>query len=154
MKVSVACDHAGFLLKEVVIRATRILGHEVVDLGTNSTEPVDYPDYAFKVGIAIQEKKAHRGILLCGSGVGASIAANKMLGVYAGVCHDTYSARQCVEHDNVNTLCIGARVVGSELAIEIVNTFLAASYLGLDPGHDRYERRVAKIADFEKLHMK
>ena len=109
MKVAVACDHAGFPLKETVLAAVRAAGHEVVDLGTNSTAPVDYPDVAEKAGRAIQRKEAERGIVLCGSGVGAALAANKMIGVRAGVCHDTYSAHQCVEHDDVNVLALGAR---------------------------------------------
>jgi ribose 5-phosphate isomerase B len=149
MKVAVACDHAGFPLKEAVLEAVRLAGHEPVDLGTDSTQPVDYPDFAEKISRAVLAGKAERGVLLCGSGVGASIAANKLKGVYAGVCHDTYSAHQGVEHDDMNILCLGARVVGPELVIEIVRAFLAARFIGNDPGQERHARRVAKIRKLE-----
>jgi ribose 5-phosphate isomerase B len=146
MKIAIACDHAGFSLKEAVLATVRLAGHEPIDLGTDSTEPVDYPDYAEKVGRAIQSGQARRGILLCGSGVGASIAANKMRGVYAGVCHDTYSAHQGVEHDDMNVLCIGARVVGPDLTEELVTKFLKARFLNRE---ERHVRRVAKIRKLE-----
>ena len=146
MKVAVACDHAGFPLKETVLEAVRAAGHEVVDLGTNSTAPVDYPDMAEKAGRAIQRQEAERGIVLCGSGVGAALAANKMIGVRAGVCHDTYSAHQCVEHDDVNVLALGARIIGAEVAIEIVRAFLAAKF----SGEERHLRRVNKILAIER----
>lgn len=146
MKIAIACDHAGFPLKEAILAAVRLAGHEPIDLGADSTEPVDYPDYAEKVGRAIQSDQARRGVLLCGSGVGASIAANKMRGVYAGVCHDTYSAHQGVEHDDMNVLCIGARVVGPDLAEELVTTFLKARFLNREV---RHVRRVAKIRKLE-----
>jgi ribose 5-phosphate isomerase B len=149
MKIAVACDHAGFPLKSMVFETVHSLGHTVLDLGTDSDKPVDYPDYAEKVGRAIRNRKAERGILLCGSGVGACIAANKMRGVYACVCHDTYSAHQGVEHDEMNVLCIGSRVVGPELAREIVAAFLAARFTGNDPGEERHARRVAKIRKLE-----
>ena len=116
MKIAVACDHAGFPLKDIVLSAVHAAGHSVLDLGTNSSEAVDYPDYAEKLGKAIQSGEVERGILLCGSGVGASIAANKMQGIYSAICHDTYSAHQGVEHDDMNVLCMGARVIGPELA--------------------------------------
>ena len=145
MRVAVACDHAGFPLKEVVIEAVLAAGHEVIDLGTFSTEPVDYPDYAKKIGETIQSGVAERGVLLCGSGVGASIAANKMNGVYSAVCHDTYSAHQGVEHDDMNVLALGSRIVGPELVRELVSTFLAARFLGNDPGQERHKRRVGKV---------
>ena len=145
MRVAVACDHAGFPLKEVVIEAVLAAGHEVIDLGTFSTEPVDYPDYAKKIGETIQSGVAERGVLLCGSGVGASIAANKMNGVYSAVCHDAYSAHQGVEHDDMNVLALGSRIVGPELVRELVSTFLAAHFLGNDPGQERHKRRVGKV---------
>jgi ribose 5-phosphate isomerase B len=146
MKVAVACDHGGFPLKEAVLETVRLAGLEAIDLGTNSSEPVDYPDYAEKVGRAIQHGDADRGILICGSGVGAAIAASKMRGIRAGVCHDTYSAHQSVEHDDMNVLALGARVVGPELAIELVRAFLGARFTG----KDRYVRRLAKIANLER----
>jgi len=149
MKIAVACDHAGFPLKQLVMETIRLAGHEILDLGTDSKKPVDYPDYSEKVGRAIQNGEARRGILLCGSGVGACIAANKMQGVYACVCHDTYSAHQGVEHDEMNVLCIGARIIGPELAREIVSAFLEARFEGQDPGQERHARRVIKIRKLE-----
>jgi len=149
MKIAVACDHAGFPMKQTIMETVHAAGHEVLDLGTNSTKPVDYPDYAEKLGRLIQSGQAVRGILLCGSGVGASLAADKMSGVYACVCHDTYSAHQGVEHDDMNVLCIGTRIIGSELAKEIVTAFLAARYEGNDPGQERHARRVGKIRHLE-----
>lgn len=149
MKVAVACDHAGFPMKEVVLEAVRAAGHEVLDLGTNSAEAVDYPDFAEKLGLAVQSGEAKRGVLLCGSGVGACIAVNKINGVYAAICHDTYSAHQGVEHDDMNVLCIGARIVGPELIRELVSVFLSARFLGNDPGQERHKRRVTKIRDIE-----
>jgi ribose 5-phosphate isomerase B len=146
VKVAVACDHAGFPLKETVMEAVRKAGHQVVDLGTNSTASVDYPDIAEKTGRAIQRKEADRGIVICGSGVGAALAANKMIGVRAGVCHDTYSAHQCVEHDDVNILALGARIIGPEVAIEVVQSFLAAKF----SGEERHLRRVNKILAIER----
>ena len=150
MRVVIASDHAGFPLKETVIKAVQAAGHEPVDLGTNSNASVDYADFAEKVGRAIQKGQADRGILLCGSGVGACIAANKMKGVYAAICHDTYSAAQGVEHDDMNVLCIGGRVVGSELAKELVAAFLRAKYIGNDPGGERHSRRVGKVRSIEQ----
>jgi len=149
MKVAIACDHAGFPLKETIIDAVRAAGHEVLDLGTDSAESVDYPDYAEKLGHAIQNGDAERGILLCGSGVGANIAANKMKGIYAGVCHDTYSAHQGVEHDDMNVLCLGSRIIGPEPAKEIVTAFLGARFVGNDPGEERHARRVSKVRRLE-----
>jgi ribose 5-phosphate isomerase B len=153
MKIAVACDHAGFLLKPSIVETVRATGHVVLDLGTESAEPVDYPDYALKLGLLIQSGQCDRGILLCGSGVGACIAANKMKGVYASVCHDTYSAHQGVEHDDMNVLCIGPRIIGSGLAREIVLAFLAARFQGNDPGGERHARRVGKIKTMEKCMM-
>ncbi|MCJ7707074.1 MAG: ribose 5-phosphate isomerase B [Anaerolineales bacterium] len=149
MKIAVACDHAGFPLKDAVLAAVRSEGHEVIDLGTDSTAPVDYPDYAEKIGRAIQRGEAERGILIFGSGVGASVAANKLRGVRAGLCHDTYSAHQCVEHDDVNVLTLGGRVIGPELAIEIVRTFLRAQFTG----EERHIRRLGKILAIEQKEM-
>jgi ribose 5-phosphate isomerase B len=146
MKVAVACDHGGFPLKEIVLETVRIAGHDAIDLGTDSSEPVDYPDYAEKVGRALQNGEVDRGILICGSGVGAAIAANKMRGIRAGVCHDTYSAHQSVEHDDVNVLVLGARVIGSELAVELVQAFLKARFTG----EDRHVRRLSKVLDLER----
>ena len=149
MKIAVATDHAGFPLKAAVLDTVRAAGHEVLDLGTNSTDPVDYPDYAEKLGRAIQSGQVERGILLCGSGVGASIAANKMKGVYAAVCHDTYSAHQGVEHDDMNLLCMGGRIIGPELVREIVEAFLKARFIGENPGQERHKRRVQKVRRLE-----
>lgn len=146
MKIAVACDHAGFILKDDVIAAIQQAGHEVIDLGTYDQEPVDYPDYAEKVGNAIQQHKADRGILVCGSGVGACIAANKMKGVYASVCHDVYSARQGVEHDNMNVLCLGGRIIGVETARDLVKAFLSGNF----STEERHRRRVGKIVKIEQ----
>jgi ribose 5-phosphate isomerase B len=149
MKIAVACDHAGFPLKQCVLETVRRLGHTPIDLGTDSTVSVDYPDFAEKLGRFIQDGQAERGILLCGSGVGACIAANKLKGIYAGVCHDTFSGHQGVEHDNMNVLCLGPRVIGPELAMEIIAAFLSARFIGNDPGQERHARRVAKIRKLE-----
>jgi ribose 5-phosphate isomerase B len=150
MKIAIACDHAGFPLKEVALETVRQAGHVPVDLGAKSLDPQDdYPDFAVKVGRAILSGKAGRGILLCGSGVGACIAANKMKGIYAGVCHDTYSAHQAVEHDDMNVLCLGPRVIGPEPAREIITAFLGARFIGNDAGQERHARRVAKVRKLE-----
>ena len=151
MKIAVGFDHAGFPLKETVIQAVRDAGHEPVDLGTNSTESVDFPDFAEKVGRAIQAGEAERGILCCGSGVGACIAANKMKGIYASICHDTYSAAQGVLHDDMNVLCLGGRVIGPELAKVIIPAFLNAEYQGDKAGGERLARRVEKIHKLENV---
>ena len=150
MKVAVAFDHAGFPLKATVLDAVRAAGHEPIDLGTNSAKPVDFPDFTEKLGRAIQKGEAERGVLVCGSGVGACIAANKMKGVWAAICHDTYSAAQGVEHDNMNVLCLGGRVIGDELASSLVKAFLGARYLGNEKGGERFERRVDKIKKLEQ----
>jgi ribose 5-phosphate isomerase B len=150
MKVAIGCDHAGFPLKEMVLETIRAAGHEPLDLGARSLDPQDdYPDYAEKVGTAIQKGEAERGILLCGSGVGVSIAANKMKGIYAGICHDAYSGHQGVEHDDMNVLCLGPRVIGAGLAMDIIKVFLSARFIGNDPGQERHARRVAKIRTLE-----
>jgi len=141
VKLALGCDHAGFPLKETVLAACASAGVEVLDLGTHSTAPVDYPDVARAVGEQLQRGVAPRGILLCGSGVGVSVAANKMRGVRAAVCHDTYSAHQGVEHDDMNVLTIGARVVGPALASELTLAFLRARYTG----EERHARRLRKV---------
>jgi len=145
MKIAVGADHAGFPLKDVVVKTVEAAGHTVLDLGTFDTQPVDYPDYALAVGRALQRGEADRGILICGSGVGVSVAANKLHGIRAGVCHDTYSAHQSVEHDNMNVLCMGARIIGPALVQELVATFLGAEFTG----EERHLRRVGKIAAME-----
>jgi ribose 5-phosphate isomerase B len=147
MKIAVASDHAGYPLKDLVVDLVGKLGHVVVDLGAHQIDKDDdYPDYARYVGQAIQHGQADRGILLCGSGIGAGVAANKLKGVRAGVCHDAYSARQCVEHDDVNVLCLGARIVGISLAEDLIRTFLAATY----SGGTRHARRLEKINAMEQ----
>ena len=146
MKVAIAADHAGYLLKQELIPSLRTLGHEVTDLGTHSTDPVDYPDVAESLARAVLGGAVERGVLLCGSGVGASVAANKLPGIRAGLCHDSYSAHQGVEHDDMNILVLGARVIGVELARELVRVFLGARF-----SHEqRHERRVAKIEALEE----
>jgi len=149
MKIAIACDHAGLPLKQLALDTVRECGHEPLDLGVNSPEPSDYPDQAQLVAQAIQSGRVERGILLCGSGAGACIAANKIKGVYASVCHDTYSARQAVQHDAMNVLCLGPRVIGSELARELISVFLAANFIGNEPGQERHLRRVGKIHKLE-----
>jgi len=147
MIVALGTDHAGFPLREAVIEVVRALGHEVLDCGATSVIPGDdYPDYAERVGRAVIEARAERGILMCGSGVGASVAANKFVGIRAALCHDTFSAHQGVEDDAMNVLCLGARVVGPSLAVEIVTAFLGATFSDAD----RHRRRVAKIQEFEQ----
>ncbi|MGV8027160.1 MAG: ribose 5-phosphate isomerase B [Anaerolineaceae bacterium] len=146
MKVVIGSDHAGFALKTDLLEVIRKAGYEVLDVGTYTDDPVDYPDFAYKVGKAIQEGKAERGITICGSGIGACIASNKMQGIYAGICHDTYSAHQGVEHDGMNVLCMGSRIIGSELAHEIALSFLAAS---IDHA-ERHEKRRRKIREIEQ----
>jgi RpiB/LacA/LacB family sugar-phosphate isomerase len=147
MRIAIAADHAAYDLKEDLRRSLLAQGHEVLDLGTHDpTQPDDYPDFAAAVGRAVQEAKVERGILLCGSGVGASVAANKLPGIRAGLCHDTYSAHQGVEHDAMNVLVLGARVVGPDLAHELVRAYLGASY-----SHEaRHERRLAKVRALEE----
>lgn len=150
MKVAVGFDHAGFPLRETVLATVRAAGHEPIDMGTNSAQPVDFPVYADKVGRAVQSGEAERGILCCGSGIGACIAANKMKGIYASICHDTYSAAQGVMHDNMNVLCLGGRVIGPELAASLIKAFLGARYLGNDPDGQRLARRVGMIQQMEE----
>lgn len=150
MRVAVAVDHGGFPLKEAVIDTLKQLGHTPIDLGTNSTESVDYPDFAEIAGKAIVQGEAERAVAICGSGVGVCIAGNKINGVYACLCHDTYSAAQGVEHDHMNMLCLGARVIGDELAKKIVEAFITA-----EPSDEpRHLRRVGKTLLIEEKEMK
>ena len=146
MRIAVAADHAGFPLKERVINEVRKLGHEPLDLGTHSTDAVDYPDFARSVAEALRDGHAQRAVLICGSGAGACVAANKFRGIRAATCHDTFSAHQGVEDDGVNVLCLGARVVGQELAGELVRTYLNAQFSDVE----RHRRRVAKVEQFEE----
>ena len=146
MTVAVACDHGGFPLKATIAEAVHAAGHRLLDLGTDSLEPVDYPDFAAAAARAVRDGRAERAIVLCGSGVGAAVAANKLAGIRAGVCHDVYSAHQAVEHDDVNVLALGARVIGAALATELVRTFLAARYTG----EPRHARRLAKVSALER----
>lgn len=146
MKLAIATDHAGFPLKAPIVEELNKLGHEVTDLGTNSTAPVDYPDYAAAVAHAVLEGRAERAILICGSGAGACVAANKFKGIRAATCHDSFSARQCVEDDNVNVLCLGARVIGPNLAMDLVLDYVNAGFSGLE----RHRRRLNKVAHFEE----
>ena len=149
MRVAVAFDHRGVKLRERVLEEVVRAGHEPVDLGTDAPEPrIDYPDKAREVGDAIRNGDAERGILVCGSGVGASIAASKLAGIRAAICHDTYSAHQGVEHDDMNVLCLGSEVIGAELAGELMRTFLGAKF----DGGERYVRRLEKIEEMEKTH--
>ncbi len=146
MRIVVGADHRGYALKETIVAELRSGGHEVLDVGTDGEEPVDYPDYARAVALAVLRGEAERGVLVCGSGVGAAIAANKLPGIRAGLCHDTYSAHQGVEHDDMNLLCLGARVIGPELALELVRTFIAAKFAG----EERYRRRLSKVQELEQ----
>ncbi|BCX04132.1 MAG: ribose-5-phosphate isomerase [Candidatus Roseilinea sp.] len=146
MRVAIAADHAGFSLKTSLVELLTQDGHEVLDLGAFNAERSDYPDFARAVGEALQQGLAERGVLICGSGVGICIAANKMRGIRACVCHDTYSAHQGVEHDDMNVIVLGARVVGVELAAEIVRAFLGARFNGIE----RYVARLKKVEQMER----
>ncbi len=147
MKIALGTDHGGYALKPTVVDEIRKLGHTVVDCGALTYDAKDdYPDFARAVGAAIQRGDAERGVVLCGSGVGAAIAANKMRGIRAGVCHDTYSAHQGVEHDDMNVLCLGARIIGDELAKELVRAFASAKF----SGEERHARRLKKVIEIEK----
>jgi RpiB/LacA/LacB family sugar-phosphate isomerase len=150
MRIAIGADHAGFALKEKLGAYIRDLGHDVIDAGTTSPDPVDYPDYAEAVGKMILEGRAIRAVLICGSGVGASVAANKLPGIRAALCHDTYSARQGVEHDDMNILVLGARVIGEELARDLIRSFLTASFTA----EERHRRRIEKIKALEKRYGK
>jgi RpiB/LacA/LacB family sugar-phosphate isomerase len=146
MKIAVASDHAGFKLKEELKAYLQAQAHNVLDLGAYDEKPSDYPDFAEAIGRAVLDGKAERGVLICGSGVGASVAANKLVGIRAGLCHDSYSARQGVEHDQMNILVLGSRVIGSELAKDLVRIFLAACF----SGEERHLRRLGKITALEQ----
>jgi ribose 5-phosphate isomerase B len=145
VKVAISSDHAGFFLKTILCKWLEAKGHVVIDVGTDSDKPVDYPDFAKKVADEIIKKTCEKGIIICGSGVGASIAANKVKGIRAAVCHDTYSARQGVEHDDMNVLVLGARIIGECLAEEIVGAFLKATF----SKQERHQRRLEKIISLE-----
>ena len=145
MKIVVGSDHAGFGLKKDVAAALRQDGHDVLDVGTHSTEPVDYPDFAEALSLAVRDGRAERGVLICGSGVGASVAANKLSGIRAAICHDSYSAHQGVEHDDMNVLVLGGRIIGPALAHDLVRAFVAARYTG----EQRQARRLAKVKALE-----
>src|SRR5688500_10819282 len=147
MRVAVAFDHRGVKLRERVLSVVEALGHETVDLGTDAAEPrIDYPDKAREVGDALRSGAAERAVLVCGSGVGASVAACKLTGIRAAICHDAYSAHQGVEHDDMNVLCLGSEVVGAELAIDLVRAFLAARF----DGGERYVQRLEKVRELER----
>ncbi len=146
VRIATAADHAGFELKNQLNELIRSLGHEVVDLGACTYDALDdYPDFSLRLGTAVQKGEAERGVLICGSGVGASIAANKVKGVRAGLCHDTYSAHQGVEHDDMNVLVVGARIIGVELAREVVRAYLGAVF----SNEDRHKRRLGKVLAIE-----
>jgi len=146
MRIVIGSDHAGFELKGTIVSYIQDLGHQIIDVGTNNAEPVDYPEYAEAVGKAILEERADRGIMICGSGVGASIAVNKLPGIRAGLCHDTYSAHQGVEHDNINVLIMGARVIGIETARELVRAYIGAEFTE----EERHLRRLDKLSKLEE----
>jgi RpiB/LacA/LacB family sugar-phosphate isomerase len=146
MRIVIGSDHAGFELKGTIVSYIQDLGHQIIDVGTNNAEPVDYPEYAEAVGKAILEERADRGIMICGSGVGASIAVNKLPGIRAGLCHDTYSAHQGVEHDNINVLIMGARVIGIETARELVRAYIGAEFTK----EERHLRRLDKLSKLEE----
>lgn len=146
MKLVISSDHAGFALKEEVRAYLAKFSHEVVDLGAYNDEPSDYPDFAEKVGLALKRGVAPRGILICGSGVGVCIAANKIPGIRAGICHDTYSAHQGVEHDDMNVIVLGARIIGPALAFEVVDAFIRAQFIATE---ERFVRRFKKTMAIE-----
>jgi ribose 5-phosphate isomerase B len=151
MKLALASDHAGFILKDELVSYLRQQGHDVLDLGVATADvPSDYPDASAAVAQAVLDGRAERAVLVCGSGVGACIAANKFPGIYAAICHDTYSAHQGVEHDQMNILCLGARIIGVNLARELVDAFVGASFSGAE----RHVRRFGKVQAIEQQHMK
>src|SRR6266498_1534278 len=147
MRIAVAFDHRGVKLREKILEVLAELGHEAVDLGTDDPSVrIDYPDKAREIGEAIRSGDAERGVLVCGSGVGASVAACKLPGIRAAICHDTYSAHQGVEHDDMNVLCLGSEVIGAELARDLIRIFLAAQFTG----EERYVRRLQKIEELDR----
>jgi ribose 5-phosphate isomerase B len=150
MRIAVGADHAGVPLNELAIAELRRLGHEVVDQGTHdASQPDDYPDYALAVAREVASGRCDRGVLVCGSGVGVAVAANKVPGIRAGMCHEVYSAHQGVEHDNMNVLCFGARTIGPELMLDLLRTFMAARFTG----EERHLRRLAKIREIEEQEL-
>jgi RpiB/LacA/LacB family sugar-phosphate isomerase len=149
MWLVIGSDHAGYELKQELLEFLRALGHEVLDVGTHSTASVDYPDYAEAVAAAVLDGRAERGVLICGSGVGASVAANKIPGIRAAICHDGYSAHQGVEHDDINVLVLGSRVIGRELAKDLVRDYLRANF----SGEERHARRVRKVKAIEARYL-
>lgn len=150
MRIAIGCDHAGFPLKATAVDELRRLGHEIVDCGTDSDAAVDYPDHAQAVAEAVMRGEAERGLIICGSGVGASVAANKVPGVRASMCHDTFSARQGVEDDDMNVLCLGARIIGPALAVDVIRAWNAARFSGLE----RHERRLGKVKALEAKYQR
>ncbi len=146
MKIVIGSDHAGFQLKNAMGDVIRALGHSVLDVGAFNENPSDYPDFAAAVGHAVLERTADRGVLICGSGVGASVAANKLKGIRAAICHDSYSAHQGVEHDDMNVLVLGSRIIGSKLAEDLVKAFLSATFTQ----EERHKRRLAKVTALEQ----
>lgn len=150
MRIAFACDHGGFPLKSEILDQIACDGHEVLDFGTFDLNSVDYPDFVEKACRAVLDGKAERAIIVCGSGIGACITANKFLGIYAGICHDCYSAHQSVEHDNANVLCLGARVIGPSLAKEVVTAFLTATF----SGEERHLRRLGKMKKIEDKELR
>lgn len=149
MKIAIGSDHAGFPLKKPIVEYLEGKGHEVIDYGSYDPNPVDFPDIAKKIGAAINESVAERGIMVCGTGVGAAIASNKIPGIRASVCHDIYSSHQCVEHDNVNVMCIGAQIVGDKLAFDLVEAFINAKFsVAIE-----FRRRVEKLHEMEREFM-
>ena len=150
MKIVIGSDHAGFQLKNAMGDLIRSLGHSVLDVGAFNENPSDYPDFAEAVGRAVLDGRAERGVLICGSGIGASVAANKLVGIRAGICHDTYSGHQGVEHDDMNVLVMGSRVVGEKLAADIVRAYLAANFTN----EERHVRRLAKVRAIEQKMLK
>jgi ribose 5-phosphate isomerase B len=151
MKIAIASDHAGFGLKQSVVQHLSGGDHELADLGAYNTEPSDYPDFAELVGKALMAGDAERGILICGSGVGVCVAANKMPGVRAAICHDTYSAHQGVEHDDMNVLVMGSRIIGTALAFDLVQAYLSATF---QPREERFVRRLKKLKEIEERYMR
>ena len=150
MKIAIGSDHAGFELKQMIGKYIDNLGHEVLDLGAFNTQPSDYSDFALIVGQAVVSGNAARGVLICGSGVGVSVAANKIPGIRAGMCHDTYSAHQGVEHDDMNVLVMGSRIIGSALAFDIVASYLGANF---QKNEERFVRRLNKVKAIEAMYM-
>ena len=150
MKIVIGSDHAGYQLKSAVGDLLRSLGHSVLDVGAFNENPSDYPDFAEAVGRAVLDGRAERGVLICGSGIGASVAANKLIGIRAGICHDTYSGHQGVEHDEMNVLVMGSRVIGEKLAEDVVRAFLAAQFTN----EERHVRRLAKVRALEQKMLK